>query len=379
MPVQYPTGILAEHKWTREHAGLFDVSHMGPSFLTLAEKSADHRADHAAVAALVEPLVCGDIRGLKPGRDPLYASSQRCRRHRRRSVHRAAAPTSNGPARSTSSSTPAPRTATSPALRKAAGDRATTDAERRLRPRRAARAGGRRRHGRARPRRRRSRLHDLRLRFRMRGHHSFSSRAPATPARTASRSWSPPEAAVAFWRRLTADERVKPDRPRRPRLAAPRSGPAAQRPRPRRDRRPRSRRTRLSPSRSAGARPPTFPALPASSRNSPTARRASASACWSRARLPAKAPRSWPATLSSVASPAAALRRPSAARSPWATSRRLTPPPAQRSSVSVRGRAQARDRRRASLRSPPLRPQARLTRIIRDEHPLHPRPRMDQP
>ena len=29
MPVQYPTGILAEHAWTREHAGLFDVSHMG--------------------------------------------------------------------------------------------------------------------------------------------------------------------------------------------------------------------------------------------------------------------------------------------------------------------------------------------------------------
>jgi aminomethyltransferase len=23
MPVQYPTGILTEHKWTREHAGLF--------------------------------------------------------------------------------------------------------------------------------------------------------------------------------------------------------------------------------------------------------------------------------------------------------------------------------------------------------------------
>src|SRR5690606_26547476 len=30
LPVQYPSGIMAEHKWTREHAGLFDVSHMGP-------------------------------------------------------------------------------------------------------------------------------------------------------------------------------------------------------------------------------------------------------------------------------------------------------------------------------------------------------------
>jgi aminomethyltransferase len=67
LPVQYPTGIIAEHKWTREHAGLFDVSHMGPSFLTLANPSGDAEADHAAVAALIEPLVCGDIKGLKPG------------------------------------------------------------------------------------------------------------------------------------------------------------------------------------------------------------------------------------------------------------------------------------------------------------------------
>lgn len=67
MPVQYPTGIIAEHKWTREHAGLFDVSHMGPSFLLLKGKSGDPEADHQAVAALVEPLVCGDIKGLRPG------------------------------------------------------------------------------------------------------------------------------------------------------------------------------------------------------------------------------------------------------------------------------------------------------------------------
>jgi aminomethyltransferase len=67
LPVQYPTGIIAEHKWTREHAGLFDVSHMGPSFLSLASKSGDPATDHAAIAALIEPLVCGDIAGLKPG------------------------------------------------------------------------------------------------------------------------------------------------------------------------------------------------------------------------------------------------------------------------------------------------------------------------
>jgi len=67
LPVQYPTGIIAEHKWCREHAGLFDVSHMGPSFLVLDDKTGDGEADHAAVASLVEPLICGDIAGLKPG------------------------------------------------------------------------------------------------------------------------------------------------------------------------------------------------------------------------------------------------------------------------------------------------------------------------
>src|SRR5688572_28157194 len=29
MPVQYAEGLRAEHLWTRSHAGLFDVSHMG--------------------------------------------------------------------------------------------------------------------------------------------------------------------------------------------------------------------------------------------------------------------------------------------------------------------------------------------------------------
>ncbi len=67
LPVQYPSGIMAEHKWTREQAGLFDVSHMGPCFLVLNKSSGDAEADHAAVAALLEPLVCGNIAGLKPG------------------------------------------------------------------------------------------------------------------------------------------------------------------------------------------------------------------------------------------------------------------------------------------------------------------------
>src|SRR5687768_7460021 len=33
MPVQYPSGILAEHRAVRERAGLFDVSHMGELFV----------------------------------------------------------------------------------------------------------------------------------------------------------------------------------------------------------------------------------------------------------------------------------------------------------------------------------------------------------
>ena len=29
MPIQYPTGVMTEHNWTRDKAGIFDVSHMG--------------------------------------------------------------------------------------------------------------------------------------------------------------------------------------------------------------------------------------------------------------------------------------------------------------------------------------------------------------
>jgi aminomethyltransferase len=57
MPVQYPTGIMAEHLHTRGEAGLFDVSHMGQVRL---------EGEHAAAA--LEGLVVGDITGLRPGR-----------------------------------------------------------------------------------------------------------------------------------------------------------------------------------------------------------------------------------------------------------------------------------------------------------------------
>ena len=58
MPVQYPTGILTEHNWTRSHAGLFDVSHMGQAFLV--------GPDHSTTAAAMEKLVPADIASLKP-------------------------------------------------------------------------------------------------------------------------------------------------------------------------------------------------------------------------------------------------------------------------------------------------------------------------
>ena len=41
MPVQYGMGVLKEHLWTREHAGLFDVSHMGQVRLVPAGDVAD--------------------------------------------------------------------------------------------------------------------------------------------------------------------------------------------------------------------------------------------------------------------------------------------------------------------------------------------------
>ena len=56
MPIQYE-GIMAEHSWTRENAGLFDVSHMGQLMLT---------GDGAAEA--LEALVPGDISALQEGR-----------------------------------------------------------------------------------------------------------------------------------------------------------------------------------------------------------------------------------------------------------------------------------------------------------------------
>jgi aminomethyltransferase len=56
MPVQYE-GVLAEHRWTREHAGLFDVSHMGQCKITGED-----------AIAQFERFVPGDYQVLKSGR-----------------------------------------------------------------------------------------------------------------------------------------------------------------------------------------------------------------------------------------------------------------------------------------------------------------------
>ena len=62
MPVQYALGVMREHNWTRERAGLFDVSHMGQVLLT--PKSGD--VSDAALA--LECLVPQSIAGLQAGR-----------------------------------------------------------------------------------------------------------------------------------------------------------------------------------------------------------------------------------------------------------------------------------------------------------------------
>jgi aminomethyltransferase len=56
MPIQYE-GIMAEHRWTRESAGLFDVSHMGQ--LIVAGAGAEQA---------LEALLPGDLAILKEGR-----------------------------------------------------------------------------------------------------------------------------------------------------------------------------------------------------------------------------------------------------------------------------------------------------------------------
>ncbi|MFA7305424.1 MAG: glycine cleavage system aminomethyltransferase GcvT [Hyphomicrobium sp.] len=62
MPVQYPTGILEEHAWTRNHASLCDISHMGQAIVIADD------CKHETAATALEALVPADLVGLAPGR-----------------------------------------------------------------------------------------------------------------------------------------------------------------------------------------------------------------------------------------------------------------------------------------------------------------------
>ena len=60
MPVQYPLGIMKEHVHTREKAGLFDVSHMGQSYM--------RSLDGSDPAKIIEEVMPAALAVLKPGK-----------------------------------------------------------------------------------------------------------------------------------------------------------------------------------------------------------------------------------------------------------------------------------------------------------------------
>ena len=57
MPVQYPTGIVAEHLYTRSHCSLFDVSHMGRLLVEGPDR-----------VRFLQHVVSANVDGLLPGR-----------------------------------------------------------------------------------------------------------------------------------------------------------------------------------------------------------------------------------------------------------------------------------------------------------------------
>ena len=56
MPVQYPSGILAEHNAVRTGVGIFDVSHMGEFEITGPDRN-----------AFVNRVTCNDVGALEAG------------------------------------------------------------------------------------------------------------------------------------------------------------------------------------------------------------------------------------------------------------------------------------------------------------------------
>ncbi|MET0182910.1 MAG: glycine cleavage system protein T, partial [Caulobacterales bacterium] len=65
MPLEFE-GLIAEHNWTRTHAGLFDVSHMGPCLLEISDGLGEQGA-HERIAAIMERLVSADLKRLEAG------------------------------------------------------------------------------------------------------------------------------------------------------------------------------------------------------------------------------------------------------------------------------------------------------------------------
>ena len=191
MPVQYPAGIIAEHRHCRASAALFDVSHMGQMLPQRRRRRAGARD-------------AGAGRRRRPGAGPaaLRLLHQRERRHPRRPddhaprdgdlflVVNAAQGGRHAP----------PRHAHRPPLHGAAAARSRAAG--------AAGADGGRGAGAADPERRRAHLHDRRPSTLPAP--SASSRARATPARTASRSRCRPTHAEALARALLALPEVKP-------------------------------------------------------------------------------------------------------------------------------------------------------------------------
>ena len=168
------------------------------------------KADHAAVAALLEPLVCGDLARPEARPAALHPAAERARRHRRRPDGRPADRPTSARACCSSSSTPGPRKATSPASRAAVGDAAelVRADDRGLiavqGPEAEAVIAADPARGRG------PRLHDLHAAPASTGDRASSSRAPATPARTASRSWSRPSRRGRSGTGCCSDERARP-------------------------------------------------------------------------------------------------------------------------------------------------------------------------
>lgn len=60
MPFNYPLGVLKEHLWTREHAGFFDISHMGQAWIIADTQQ--------TVCKALEELIPADLLELEKGR-----------------------------------------------------------------------------------------------------------------------------------------------------------------------------------------------------------------------------------------------------------------------------------------------------------------------